>query len=144
MIASIPSPSFNGVHLGPFDLRVYGLMYLLAVVAAVVITTRRWEAQGGIRELVQEVALWLGRHRRIRAPGLFALYVCGYSAFRIVEELLRVDPAHHIFGLRLNFFLAILLTVAGALWFLRTQRRASRAVAEPEARPSTPDARSST
>ena len=59
---------------------------------------------------------------RIRPPGLFALYVTGYSAFRIFEELLRVDPAHHILGLRLNFFVAAVLTIAGAAWFLRTQR----------------------
>jgi prolipoprotein diacylglyceryl transferase len=66
--------------------------------------------------------VWLGHHRGVRAPGLFALYVTGYSAFRIAEELLRVDPAHHILGLRLNFFIACGLTVAGAAWFARTQR----------------------
>jgi prolipoprotein diacylglyceryl transferase len=255
---SIPSPSFDGIHLGPLDLRVYGLCYVLAVLAAVVITTRRWEAQGGSRALVQDVALWgfpagivggrlyflatssnevpphwwgplavwkgglgiwggialgtlvgiwrlrragadvprfmdaaapgilvaqaigrvgnyfnqelfgrptslpwglridpadrparyadqatfhptflyelifdlalaaalvwLGHRREIRPPGLFALYVAGYSAFRIFEELLRVDPAHHILGLRLNFFLAGVLTAVGLAWFVRTQR----------------------
>ena len=62
--------------------------------------------------------MWLGRHRSIRPPGLFALYVAGYSAFRIVEELLRVDPAKHILGLRLNFFLAAVLTAAGLTWFV--------------------------
>jgi len=35
----------------------------------------------------------LGRRRTIRAPGPFALYVADYSAFRIFEETLRVDPA---------------------------------------------------
>jgi prolipoprotein diacylglyceryltransferase len=63
----------------------------------------------------------LGNHRRIKPPGLFALYVTGYSAFRIFEESLRIDPAHHILGLRLNFFVAVVLTIGGALWFLRTQ-----------------------
>jgi prolipoprotein diacylglyceryl transferase len=61
--------------------------------------------------------VWLGHHRKIRPPGLFALYVTGYSAFRIFEELLRIDPSHHIFGLRLNFFVACVGTVAGAIWF---------------------------
>jgi len=43
---------------------------------------------------------------------------------------LRVDPAHHILGMRLNFWVACLLTLAGAAWFAYTQRaRAS----EPEA-----------
>jgi len=65
--------------------------------------------------------VWLGHHRGIRPPGLFALYVTGYSAFRIFEELLRVDPSHYILGLRLNFFVACLVTVAGATWFAWTQ-----------------------
>jgi len=79
-------------------------------------------------EIIWNLALaaflvWLGHHRRIRPPGLFALYVAGYSLGRIGEELLRVDPAHHIFGLRLNFFVAIALLGAGVVWFVRIQRR---------------------
>jgi prolipoprotein diacylglyceryl transferase len=72
--------------------------------------------------LLAAALVWLGRRRAIRPPGLFALYVTGYSFARIGEELLRVDPAHHVFGLRLNFFVAIALSVAGATWFLHTQR----------------------
>ena len=256
--AFIPSPSSNGLHVGPLFVHAYGLAYVLAVLAAVAITVRRWQARGGRRELVYEVALWgfpagliggrlyflatswsevpphwwgplavwmgglgiwggiaagtlaglwvlrrrgadipafldaaapallvaqaigrignyfnqelfggpttlpwglaispahrpagyaqyatfhptflyeltwnlllaaglvwLGRRRSIRAPGLFALYVAGYSFARIGEELLRVDPAHHILGLRLNFYVATILFLAGVGWFLRTQR----------------------
>jgi prolipoprotein diacylglyceryl transferase len=72
--------------------------------------------------LLAGALVWLGRHRRIRAPGLFALYVAGYSFARIGEELLRVDPAHHIFGLRLNFYVASILFLAGIAWFVRIQR----------------------
>ncbi|HEY4896029.1 MAG TPA: prolipoprotein diacylglyceryl transferase, partial [Solirubrobacteraceae bacterium] len=72
--------------------------------------------------LLAGVLIWLGRHRTIRAPGLFALYVAGYSFARIGEELLRVDPAHHIFGLRLNFYIASILCIAGVTWFVRIQR----------------------
>ena len=60
---------------------------------------------------------------RSSPPGLFALYVAGYSAFRIFEESLRVDPAHHILGQRLNFWVAIVLTLVGVAWFVWTQRR---------------------
>jgi prolipoprotein diacylglyceryl transferase len=267
-LASIPSPSSSGLHIGPFFIHAYGIAYVLAVLAAVLVARRRWVAAGGQRELVYEVALWgfpagliggrlyfiatsfsqmpqhwwgpfavwdgglgiwggiaggvagglwvlrrrgvdiplfmdaaapgllvaqaigrignyfnqelfggptslpwglqislahrpagytqystfqptflyeiiwnlslaaflvwLGKRRRIRAPGLFALYVAGYSGFRIFEELLRVDPAHHIFGLRLNFYVASILCLAGAIWFARIQwgwpgRRAVRA-----------------
>jgi prolipoprotein diacylglyceryl transferase len=258
MLASIPSPSSSGFQLGPFEVHVYGLMYVIALALAVFITVRRWEAAGGSRETVYDVAMWafpaglvggrlyfdvtssnlvpphwwgpfavwdggmgiwggialgaavgiwrlrragvaaapfmdaaapallvgqaigrignyfnqelfggptnlpwalqispahrpagyaayatfqptflyeliwdlslaaflvwLGHRRRIKPPGLFALYVTGYSAFRIFEESLRVDPAHYIFGLRLNFYVACILTVIGAVWFVRTQR----------------------
>ena len=261
-LGAIPSPPFNGIHIGPLDIRIYGLCYVIAVVAAAALTTRRWERQGGSRELVYEVALWgfpaglvggrlyflatswdevpehwwgplaiwkgglgiwggialgtivgcwrlhrrgvniarfldaaapgllvaqaigrvgnyfnqelfgrptslpwgleiapahrpasyasaatfhptflyeliwnlalaaalsrLGRRRDVRPPGIFALYVAGYSAFRIFEELLRVDPAHHILGLRLNFFIAVALTVIGLLRFAASQRGAPR------------------
>jgi len=258
-LASIPSPSSSGFHIGPFFLHAYGIAYVFAVVAAVWITRRRWERQGGDRALVTEVAMWgfpagliggrlyfiatsfsqmpqhwwgpfavwdgglgiwggiaggviaglwvlrrrgadiplfmdaaapallvaqsigrvgnyfnqelfggptslpwgleispahrldgyaaystfqptflyeliwnlslaaflvwLGNRRRIRPPGLFALYVTGYSAFRIFEESLRVDPSEHFLGLRFNMYVAIILTIAGAAWFWYTQRR---------------------
>jgi prolipoprotein diacylglyceryl transferase len=67
--------------------------------------------------------VWLGRHRAIRPPGLFALYVAGYCAFRIVEELLRVDPAAHVFGLRWNLLLAVAGMLAGLAWFGACRRR---------------------
>jgi prolipoprotein diacylglyceryl transferase len=257
-VAFIPSPPTNGFYVGPLFVHAYGLAYILAVAAAVAITMRRWEAKGGERDLVYEVALWgfpagliggrlyflatswnevpphwwgpfavwrgglgiwggiaggilaglwvlrrrganipvfmdaaapallvaqaigrvgnyfnqelfggpttlpwgleispahrpvgyaqyatfhptflyeliwnlllagalvwLGRRRSIRAPGLFALYVAGYSFARIGEELLRVDPAHHILGLRLNFYVASILFVVGVAWFVRIQR----------------------
>jgi prolipoprotein diacylglyceryl transferase len=259
MFASIPSPSANGFHIGPLFIHAYGLAYVVAVTAAVMLTRRRWEAVGGNRELVYDVALWgfpagviggriyflitswnqvpphwwgvfaiwkgglgiwggitlgalvglwrvrragasmtlfmdagapgllvaqaigrignyfnqelfggptnlpwalqidpahrppgylqyatfqptflyemifnlalaalliwLGRTRRIRPPGLFALYVAGYSGFRIWEETLRIDPSHYLFGLRLNLYVAAVLTLVGLVWFVWTQRR---------------------
>ncbi|MEA2249254.1 MAG: hypothetical protein QOH46_3783, partial [Solirubrobacteraceae bacterium] len=41
LLASIPSPSSSGFEIGPFQVHVYGLCYVLAVVAAVIITSRR-------------------------------------------------------------------------------------------------------
>jgi prolipoprotein diacylglyceryl transferase len=72
------------------------------------------------------VLVLLGRTKRIAPPGLFALYVAGYSGFRIFEETLRVDPAHHYLGLRLNFYVASLLCAVGIAWFVRTQRGGAR------------------
>lgn len=258
--AYIPSPSENGFHIGPFFFHAYGLMYVLAVLAAVAISRHRWARAGGDPDLCYEVVVWafpagliggriyflittpsqipphwwgpfaiwqgglgiwggiaagvgvgywfarkrlakpdllrfvdavapclpvaqaigrvgnyfnqelfgkpsslpwalkispehrppgfeqyatfqptflyeiiwdlglaaflvwLGHHRRIRPPGLLALYVAGYSGFRIFEETLRIDYSNHIFGLRLNFFVATILCILGLLWFVAIQR----------------------
>ena len=79
-------------------------------------------------EMIFDLALaaalvWLGHHRKIQPQGLFALYVAGYSAYRIFEETIRVDSSAHFLGLRLNFFVAIAATVAGLAWFVIAQRR---------------------
>jgi len=257
MLASIPSPADNEIHLGPASIHVYGLMYVVGIVLGAVLARRRWRAAGGDPDLIYEIAgwgvpagiiggriyfdlttpkyvpphwwgpfavwqgglgiwggialgaavgiwrlrrrhlpvrqfmdaaapslliaqaigrvgnyfnqelfggpsklpwaitispahrpagyeqyatfhptflyelifdlalaaalVWLGNHRRIRPPGLFALYVAGYSGFRLFEESLRVDPSEHILGLRLNFFVAAALMVTGLVWFARSQ-----------------------
>jgi prolipoprotein diacylglyceryl transferase len=68
------------------------------------------------------VLIWLVRRHRFRPPGVFALYVAGYSAFRIFEEQLRIDYSNHFLGMRLNFWIALLLTLAGLTWFVAIQR----------------------
>ena len=70
---------------------------------------------------VAALLISLQRRGRIRAPGIFALYVAAYSGFRIFEETLRIDYSEHILGLRLNFFVASLLCLAGLAWFAAVQ-----------------------
>jgi prolipoprotein diacylglyceryl transferase len=77
-------------------------------------------------ELVFDLALaavlvLLGRHRRIRPQALFALYVAGYAGYRIFEETIRIDSSAYFAGLRLNFFIALMTTVAGLAWFTVAQ-----------------------
>ena len=262
-LSFIPSPPINGFHLGPLDIHIYGLMYVVAIALAIYITRRRWSAVGGNPELVSDVAIWvvpagiiggriyfdlttpadiphvwygvlavwsgglgiwggiaagalvgvwrvrragasgglfanaiapallvaqatgrignyfnqelfgkpstlpwalkidmaarlnsqipaadlkystfqpsflyelifdlllaaalvwLGHHRRIRPWGLFALYVAGYSAYRIFEETIRIDSSQYFLGLRLNFFVALAMTLVGLVWFAFAQR----------------------
>ena len=257
-LSFIPSPSVNGFHLGPLFIHVYGLMYVVGIALAIIITRRRWRAMGGNPDLVGEVAIWavpagiiggriyfdittpadiphqwwgifavwsgglgvwggiaagaaagiwrvrragadagqfanaiapallvaqavgrignyfnqelfgkpsglpwaleislghrpggyltdrtfqpsflyemifdlalaaflvwLGHHRKIRPWGLFALYVAGYSAYRIFEETIRIDSSEHFLGLRLNFYVATILALIGIGWFIRSQR----------------------
>ena len=68
--------------------------------------------------------VWLGRRRHIRAPGLFALYVAGYSGFRIFEETQRIDFSNYILGMRLNFWIACVLCLLALLAFIAIQRGA--------------------
>jgi prolipoprotein diacylglyceryl transferase len=71
--------------------------------------------------LLAAVLVWLDNRRKVRPPALFPLYVAGYSAFRIFEETLRIDYSQHILGMRLNFWVALIGTVGGLLWFARLQ-----------------------
>lgn len=64
------------------------------------------------------VLLLVGRRFRIRPPALFALYVAWYTFGRFFEELLRIDPSHHIAGLRLNAWVSIFCFIAAAAFFV--------------------------
>ncbi len=63
------------------------------------------------------------RRFRPRPPGLFALYIALYSFGRFWIELLRVDPANHILGYRVNTWVSGLVCIAGVVWFVLSQRR---------------------
>ena len=76
-----------------------------------------------LEPVLAAVLIWLDNRRKIRPPALFPLYVAGYSAFRIFEETLRIDYSVHILGMRLNFWIALIGTLAGLFWFFRIQTR---------------------
>ena len=58
LTAYLPSPSFDAIHIGPFQLRFYGLMIALGVWAAVVGPAWRWMARGGARPDIGTIAVW--------------------------------------------------------------------------------------
>jgi prolipoprotein diacylglyceryl transferase len=85
------------------------------------------------------VLLLVGRRFRIRPPALFALYVSYYCFGRFFEELLRIDPAHHFAGLRLNAWVSIVLFVASTAFFVWWQFiRAPDEEERPRAKPVAP------
>ena len=67
------------------------------------------------------VLLYVSRRFTIRPPALFALYVSWYCFGRFFEELLRVDPAHHVAGLRLNAWVSIIVFIAATTYFILHQ-----------------------
>jgi prolipoprotein diacylglyceryl transferase len=94
-------------------------------------------------ELLWDVAgvlllIWIGRRFRIRAPGLFCLYVAYYCFGRFFEELLRVDPAHHFAGLRLNAWVSIVCFVFAVVAFFWVQRHGREAEPMRPRRPAPP------
>ena len=77
------------------------------------------------------------RRLRPKPPGVFAAYIALYCVGRFVMELLRVDPAHEIAGLRLNAWVSLIGIVVGVTWYVLSQRsprppRTPRGRARPE------------
>ncbi|HYY43812.1 MAG TPA: prolipoprotein diacylglyceryl transferase [Actinomycetota bacterium] len=57
-LAYIPSPPQGVWHLGPLPVRAYALCIVAGIVAAVLVTRRRWAAQAGNPEVVADIAVW--------------------------------------------------------------------------------------
>ena len=53
-----PSPPQGVWHLGPLPIRAYALFIITGIVVALIIGDRRWEARGGQRGVIYDVALW--------------------------------------------------------------------------------------
>jgi prolipoprotein diacylglyceryl transferase len=65
--------------------------------------------------------LVIDRRFKIRRPGLFALYVAVYTAFRCFEETLRIDPSNHFLGMRINFWVSLVCFIASVSFFIYWQ-----------------------
>ena len=57
-VLSIPSPADGVWNLGPVPLRGYAICIILGIVAAIWIGERRWEARGGTRGEISDLAIW--------------------------------------------------------------------------------------
>jgi prolipoprotein diacylglyceryl transferase len=59
VVASIPSPSFNSLDIGPLSLNVYGLMIAAGIVCGVWLFGKRLEARGaGTSDDASSIAIW--------------------------------------------------------------------------------------
>ncbi len=75
-----------------------------------------WDAAGAA------IGIWLVLSRKLKPGGVFFLYVMWYSLARFSwEEQLRVDPSHEVFGMRLNFWIALGFFLVGAAGFVWSQ-----------------------
>lgn len=57
LLASIPSPDFNGFDIGPFRVNLYGVAIALGVVAAIWLATRRFEQRGGDPKTIERASI---------------------------------------------------------------------------------------
>ncbi len=91
VVASIPSPSANGISLGPLDLRAYGFLIALGVLAGVWLAGRRLAEFGLNPEIIPNMALFVLPAAIIGARAYFVLTNWGRfsddlgAAFRIWE-----------------------------------------------------------
>ncbi|ASX01030.1 prolipoprotein diacylglyceryl transferase [Mycobacterium intracellulare] len=58
LLAYFPSPAQGVWHVGPLPIRAYALFIIAGIVAALLIGDRRWEARGGERGVIYDIALW--------------------------------------------------------------------------------------
>jgi prolipoprotein diacylglyceryl transferase len=58
ILAAIPSPTQGVWELGPLPIRAYALCIVAGIIAAILITERRWVARGGAPGDVLDIAVW--------------------------------------------------------------------------------------
>jgi prolipoprotein diacylglyceryl transferase len=64
------------------------------------------------------VLLWIDRRFTLKRPALFALYAAWYTTFRTFEEVLRIDPSNHFLGMRINFWVSLVVWIASVAFFV--------------------------
>ncbi|MGE7389313.1 prolipoprotein diacylglyceryl transferase [Streptomyces sp. NPDC004126] len=67
---------------------------------------------------VAALVIWADRRFKLGHGRAFALYVAAYCSGRVWIEYMRVDEAHHILGLRLNVWTAIVVFVLAVVYFV--------------------------
>jgi hypothetical protein len=67
--------------------------------------------------------IWLDRRQVLRPGYLFPAYVAGYFVARLGLEMLRVDPASLVLGLRVNIWVSLVGVAAGAAFLVVGRRR---------------------
>jgi prolipoprotein diacylglyceryl transferase len=73
--------------------------------------------------VVAAFLLWADKRFRMGHGRVFGLYVALYTFGRIWWELLRIDDANHILGLRVNVWVAVLVCAGSIVWLVRSARR---------------------
>jgi prolipoprotein diacylglyceryl transferase len=76
--------------------------------------------------LVFGALLWADKRYKLRRGQIGALYLALYTFGRTWFEMLRIDEATKVFGVRFNLFVTIAVCVASTAWFVWLGRRPQR------------------
>ncbi|MFD4632195.1 prolipoprotein diacylglyceryl transferase [Streptomyces sp. NPDC058284] len=81
------------------------------------------------------LVIWADRRFKLGHGRAFALYVASYCAGRGWTEYMRVDDAHHILGVRLNVWTAIVVFLLAVVYLVLSARKrpGREEIVEPEA-----------
>ena len=80
--------------------------------------------------LIAGLVVWADRKFRLGHGRAFALYVAGYTLGRTWIELMRTDTATHVFGVRINVWVSILVFLGAVAYFWLARRRGEREAPE--------------
>lgn len=70
------------------------------------------------------LVIWADRRFKLGHGRAFALYVAAYTVGRFWWEALRVDTAHHVLGMRLNQWTAIVVFLAAVVYLVISAKKA--------------------
>lgn len=73
--------------------------------------------------LVAAVVIWADQRFQLGHGRVFALYVFTYCIGRLVFELVRIDNATLVFGVRINVFTSILVALGALIYFVVSARQ---------------------
>jgi prolipoprotein diacylglyceryltransferase len=68
------------------------------------------------------ILVQLEKRFNLKNGQVFALYVVLYTLGRVWIEMLRIDTANTILGIRLNVFTALIVGLLAIIWFIRSRR----------------------
>ena len=71
--------------------------------------------------LVAIALVLLDRRFRLGHGRVFALYIALYCFGRFFVELMRADAATHVFGLRINTIVSVVVMVAALIYFVKVR-----------------------
>lgn len=73
--------------------------------------------------LTAALVIWADRRFKMGHGRVFALYVFTYCVGRLVFELVRIDDATHIFGVRINVFTSVIVALAALAYIVISARK---------------------